>query len=74
MLLGVEAGLEGRKVVGRLARWQDEILLPDASPALAIVRGHLRDDGRHLDAAPDVLLDLEEVPVGLVQKINAKYL
>ena len=74
MLLGVEAGLEGRKVVGRLARWQDEILLPDASPALAIVRGHLRDDGRHLDAACSAGRNLRPGRVGQVRKINVKYL
>ena len=54
VLLGVEAGLEGGEVVSRLARREDEVLLSDPPPTLAVVRGHLGDDGGHLEAVSNL--------------------
>ena len=48
MFLGIEAGLERREVVGRLAGRQDEVLLPDPATPLPVVGRHLSDHRRHL--------------------------
>ena len=53
VFLGVEAGLEGREVVGRLAGREDEVLFPDSAPPLPVVGGHLSDDRRHLGFLSD---------------------
>jgi hypothetical protein len=44
----IEARFKGREIVSGFARRQNEIFFADSSPSLAIIRGHLSNDRRHL--------------------------